>query len=754
MRTTRKASIILTLLVICIYLVPVVYSQTNVTPPGNSVTGSKNTDIKTGSTSYIKPVQKQWVASVKPTWKPTIKPTATPKPTWKPTIKPTATPKPTWKPTIKPTATPKPTYKPTVTPTIKPDKGGVKGIKFYDSNRDGIYQPGEKVIKDVTIKLFNASGSLISQTMTNKNGYYQFTNLLPGKYTVCETVPAGYINTTPACVDFYVYSGKITSVCFGNILIENGSINGTKFLDRNRDGKRDPGDPGVPYVTIQLYKDGVFLKGMVTDLNGNFEFSNLHPGDYTVKEVLLPIDEPTTPIMVNVTVESNKTVTVLFGNAPVQKGSIQGIKFDDINQTGTYEPGDPGVPGVTIQLFNNSNLIAQTMTNESGFFKFTNLHLGTYIVHEVVPPERMTTSPQNVTAEVTANNITMVYFGNIIVPPYMAGNITGAKYNDTNRNGIYEPGVDMPVQGVTIHLMQDGMSLEQVVTDANGQFEFLNLHPGTYVVHETLPMGRINTTPTSVTVEVTSGNTSNVIFLNAPILPKEEGIIRGIKFNDSNRNGIYDPAVDAGISGVTINLFLDNVLEGSTVTNATGYYEFTGLAPGTYVVQEVLPSGRFDTTPINVTVSVTHGDIKTVNFGNSPQYKGPGGTIGFWRNPNGQQAIVDLNLLPIQLGNGTGKTVTVSTLAEANDYLNRQGDSSNGINRLYAQMLATKLNIKSGYAANSTVLTAIQEADDFLALYNETDWVALNGMQQMQVNIWKDIFDVFNNYVEYLKNDP
>ena len=79
--------------------------------------------------------------------------------------------------------------------------------------------------------------------------------------------------------------------------------------------------------------------------------------------------------------------------------------------------------------------------------------------------------------------------------------------------------------------------------------------------------------------------------------------ITGMVFDDANFNGAFD-AGEGGISGQVIYLDANNngaldAGEASTVTDANGLYSFPGLAPGSYVVREVvLPNhGIVMTTP-------------------------------------------------------------------------------------------------------------------------------------------------------------
>ena len=71
--------------------------------------------------------------------------------------------------------------------------------------------------------------------------------------------------------------------------------------------------------------------------------------------------------------------------------------------------------------------------------------------------------------------------------------------------------------------------------------------------------------------------------------------ISGYVYVDDNDNGFFDPS-ETGIGGVTLVLLDANGLATgkTTVTDATGYYEFTNLRPGTYGVGEVQPAGYYD----------------------------------------------------------------------------------------------------------------------------------------------------------------
>lgn len=127
-------------------------------------------------------------------------------------------------------------------------------------------------------------------------------------------------------------------------------------------------------------------------------------------------------------------------------------------------------------------------------------------------------------------------------------------------------------------------------------------------------------------------------------------------------------------------------------------------------------------------------------------------TIGYWKTHAGfgPQPDVVTPLLPVLLGtSGGAKTVTVATASQAVSILNFGGsngviDASNGINRLYVQLLAALLNGKSG-ADTSAVASAISAANAFLATHNSLDWAGLNRTNRNFVNNLQSTLDQYNN---------
>jgi hypothetical protein len=126
--------------------------------------------------------------------------------------------------------------------------------------------------------------------------------------------------------------------------------------------------------------------------------------------------------------------------------------------------------------------------------------------------------------------------------------------------------------------------------------------------------------------------------------------------------------------------------------------------------------------------------------------KGCTHTIGYWKTHAGfgPQADVVTPLLPVRLGtSGGAKSINVTTAAQAVSLLSIT-TASNGIDKLYAQLLGAKLSGASG-ADLSAVASTIAAADAFLATNNSASWATLTKAQKNMVLGWMETLDNYNN---------
>lgn len=62
--------------------------------------------------------------------------------------------------------------------------GTISGVAFHDANRDGKLSSGEERFAGHAVQLYDVDGKFVWQTQTDSDGWYSFTGLAPGTYTV------------------------------------------------------------------------------------------------------------------------------------------------------------------------------------------------------------------------------------------------------------------------------------------------------------------------------------------------------------------------------------------------------------------------------------------------------------------------------------------------------------------------------------------------------------------------------------------
>ena len=472
--------------------------------------------------------------------------------------------------------------------------GGVK--VFIDTNGDGVWRSGE---------LF---------AITAPDGSWLITGLTPGAtYSVVvdtATLPGGYnpIPTNwggqPASIDVDMPPGG-SDVLYADFVFDGGTpatIGDTIYLDVNGNGAQDPGEPGIPGVTVNLIDGGGnIIATAVTDGNGNYQFTGVPDGTYSVQvtdvsNVLLGLNESDDP---DATLDEQTTVVVSggvvtsiggvpcvgcdnnvdFGYAPAT-GTIGNQIWHDVNGNGLYEPkGTDGIPG--------------TLDDESGL-----------------------------------------------------EGITVALWLDVNGNGIIEPGTDNLLRTTT--------------TDVNGQYEFKGLEAGKYLVDVTDKAGVLSgftkttgptpgaennsqTDPYPVTLTSAAPSNYTADFGYKATAPHS---ISGTVFNDANASGSTVPHPETGEPGapsVQVLLFRDlngdGVLDpgepliGTTVTVTNGHYTFADLPDGDYIVMVngvgTSIDGWFQTTqqatpqPALQPVTLSGADSTDNDFGFNAPKAGP-----------------------------------------------------------------------------------------------------------------------------------
>lgn len=437
-------------------------------------------------------------------------------------------------------------------------------LVFRDTNNNGVRDTGETGISGVSLRLLGPGDTLVTTTTTDTAGAYSFRNLIAGAYTV--EVAASNFNAGGVLFNFgsstgtanafepapttatnnqdhgtttgtlgaggTVRSGTVTlttandaSIDFGmfQALAATASIAGRVFLDYNNSGTFAAPDTGISGVTVTLTGGNLTTPlTLQTDAQGNFKFTNLAAGTYTLTQT-----QPTTPAtqtgkdgvgstggtvsaantISNITLATNEQATnYRFAEIPLR--TVTGVVFEDTDGDGVRDTGEPGISGVTITLTGTSIVTGAAITprtattNTDGTYTFDNVVPGTYTIAETQPTGFIDGREQNGTP--AAGTVENDRFRNINLTSSAASatgynfgelktsSFAGLVYEDTNNNGTQETG-ENGIPGVTIRLTGSddrGQSVNlTTTTGTDGAFSFLNLRPGTYSITETQPTG-------------------------------------------------------------------------------------------------------------------------------------------------------------------------------------------------------------------------------------------------------------------------
>jgi hypothetical protein len=190
--------------------------------------------------------------------------------------------------------------------------GSIGDRVWWDGNNNGLQDASETGgISGVTVQLRNSANTVIATQTTNASGNYLFTGLSAGTYTVVFplTVTGGVLTTANVGTNDNIDSDPSTTTGItanivlaanqSNLTVDAGykptnlKLGNRVWYDTDNDGLNDAAENGIRNVTVKLYTDnnndnvadGASIATVVTDVNGNYTFSNLSPGNYIVGAV-------------------------------------------------------------------------------------------------------------------------------------------------------------------------------------------------------------------------------------------------------------------------------------------------------------------------------------------------------------------------------------------------------------------------------------------------------------------------------------
>jgi len=505
---------------------------------------------------------------------------------------------------------------------VSPCTGTVGDFVWNDLNRNGVQDANEPGIDNVPVSIYLGS-TLIGTTNTsvgpgNQHGYYQFTGLCAGSYTVQATTPAGFVpstsflggdttkdsNGSPASVTLSTDNSVDTTIDFGFNAPCSGTVGDFVWNDLNRNGIQDANEPGIDGATVRIFdaannQVGLTTTGFdsVTQLHGKYQFSGLCAGTYTVK-VTTPvgfvassslvgtdttIDSNGSPASVTLPDDFSSDMTIDFGYNTPCTGSLGDFVWNDLNEDGIQNSGEPGIGGVSIVLRNalDNSFIASTTTDANGAYTFNSLCKGDYKI-EVTAPAGFVPSPSNAPLSTTANDSN----GSPTIATLPADNTVDTTYDF----GYYIVPVSSTCVGITA---VQGVAITPVTMTGSGgvggpfTFSAIGLPAGITMSTD----GTISGTPSvsgtfSYTVTITdkSGNTgtSNCsVTVNPPVSATCVGItaVQGVAITPVTMIGVGGTGAPYTFSATGlpagIIMSIDGTISGTPTVSGTFNYTVT-----------------------------------------------------------------------------------------------------------------------------------------------------------------------------------
>jgi Peptidase family C25/SdrD B-like domain len=415
-----------------------------------------------------------------------------------------------------------------------------------DTDGDGVQDPGENGIASVTVRLYNASNTLVGTAVTDANGEYYF------------------VGSTSAD---------------GNITDNIGQINGGIAYNTNYQ---------VRFDLAANYTGAGPLTGLLLTTRDNATQAGFADGsDSDAALVTNPTNSPagTYPV-ISVTTgnpgENNHTLDTGFASSAVF--SLGNRVWFDTDNDGQIDAAEVGISGVSVSIFADANAdgtpdniaspVATMSTDASGYYRFDNLAAGNYVVR--VNPSNFANAAvlggyQNTTGNSNTDNDSTSVAG------------------QNGENGINPAGAANLVQtsGIlssTIALGVPGEPTAEADVQASGQGAI------DAAANMTVDFGFFRTCLSGTVWNDNGAGANN----NNGILNAGESPIAFVRVQ------LYDSAnvqISVGPDGI-LGTSDDNSL--GMLTNGSGNYNFCSLPPGQYRVV-VTPSGGTSSTPTSNT---------------------------------------------------------------------------------------------------------------------------------------------------------
>lgn len=438
-----------------------------------------------------------------------------------------------------------------------------------------------KELPGAHLEVRDASGKLIESWISSEKTH--FIKLMPGKYTLTETIaPAGYKLSTETVTFEVKADGTTTKVVMNNQPINKVDVEFSKVdVTTNKE---------LPGATLEV-KDstGKLIESWVS--TEKTHFIKLLPGKYTLTEKIAPEGYVLSTEIVTFEVKEDGTTTkVVMKNSPVKKYETEFSKIDVA--TGKE------LPGATLEVRDSSGKLIESWvsTEKTHFIK---LLPGKYTLTEKIAPEGYVLSTETINFEVKEDGTTTKV---VMKNELKKFDIEFSKIDVTTGKEL--PGAHLEVRDSSNKLIDSWVS--------SNETHFIKLVPGEYTLTETIaPVGYVLSTETVKFEVKADGSVTKVVMKNAPVKEHFAKISKVDITDGKELEGAHLEVRDSN----------NNLIE-SWVSSTEAHY--IKLEPGKYTLTETIAPEGYELSTEVIEFEITEdGDVVSVVMENKPYIEVP-----------------------------------------------------------------------------------------------------------------------------------
>ncbi len=524
-------------------------------------------------------------------------------------------------------------------------------------------------------------GSYEKEYTTDENGEIRLDKLPAGAYTVTETkAPDGYL------IDAAERTIEINGNEFATFVFTDTKKPTLKVI--KKDAKTGECLSGASFRIAKI-EDGSRYLDRTTDTNGNIFIDGLEPGVYSIKEIEAPDGYILNEREYHVELFPGKESQIVILNS--EKPSLKIVKTDALT-------GKPiaGV-GFLVRLADGSTENT-VVIDENGEAWLAHLNEGVYEVIEKSVPAGYLIDTNSKLVTLETGRTSVVHFENYPMPSLVinkvdsiTGNpLKGARFSVSYNSDKTDTG--------------EKTDLGSYMTDENGRIHLYDLKTGWYKITETeAPAGYMLSEQDVQEIYIKAGENREFTFANTPksalIIKKVDAVtgavLQGAKFRLRYFEGV------SGTGGTVI---------GEYMTSVNGTVVITGLAAGTYIVEETQAPSGYEITEPEKTVYISGEEQANIE-------------VEFADKPSGQVIVQKLDSVSKQPLAGAEFLITTADGA----YVANDGGtvSSNGyyVTDEYGQivltgvkpgtvLVITETKAPEGYVMETTSQTVEVSAND------------------------------------------